>query len=169
MNELPDLSTLTSEQKDELVRQLFSLLAEVRKLTARLSEREARRSKNSQNSRKHPSSDGYGKKTRSLRQPSGKKPGVQAGHPGQTLKCTTEPDEIVYRHLPNRCACGASLSESDALIAERRQVFDVPVAHYHVVETLLLAVALHLRSAVPVYLENRKILCGGIISPNYVL
>jgi transposase len=134
MHELPDLTTLTSEQKDELIRQLFPLLAEVRKLTARLSELEARLSKNSQNSSNPPSSDGYAKKTQSLRQPSGKKPGGQAGHPGQTLKRTSEPDEIDYSPLPDRCACGASLSESDALIAERRQVFDVPEAHYHVVE-----------------------------------
>ena len=64
MNEIPDLTTLTSEQKDELIRQLFPLLEEVRKLTARVSELEARVSKNSQNSSKPPSSDGYAKKTR---------------------------------------------------------------------------------------------------------
>ena len=52
MNEIPDLTTLTSEQKDELIRQLFPLLEEVRKLTARVSELEARVSKNSQNSSK---------------------------------------------------------------------------------------------------------------------
>ncbi len=134
MNEIPDLRTLTSEQKDALICQLFPLLEEVRKLTARVSELEARLSKNSQNSSKPPSSDGYAKKTQSLRQPSGKKPGGQAGHPGQTLKRSSEPDEIIYSPLQDRCACGASLSEYDALIAERRQVFDVPVAHYHVVE-----------------------------------
>jgi transposase len=134
MHELPDLTTLTTEQKDALICQLFPLLEEVRKLTARVSELEVRLSKNSQNSSKPPSSDGYAKKTQSLRQPSGKKPGGQAGHPGQTLKRISEPDEIVVSPLPARCACGASLSEFDALIAERRQVVDVPLAHYHVVE-----------------------------------
>ena len=124
MNELPDLTTLTSEQKDELIFQL----------TARGLEREARQSKNCQNSSKPPSSDGVAKKTQSLRQPSGKKPGGQAGPPGPTLKRTSEPDEIVDSPLPDRCACGVSLSESDALIAERRQVFDIPGAHYHGVE-----------------------------------
>jgi transposase len=134
MNEIPDLTTLTSEQKDELIRQLFPLLEEVRKLTARVSELEARGAKNSQYSSKPPSSDDYATKTQSLRQPSGKKPGGQAGHPGQTLKRISDPDEIVASPLPARCACGASLSEFDALVAERRQVVDVPVAHYHVVE-----------------------------------
>ena len=124
MHELPDLSTLASNEKDDLIRHLFSLLAEL----------EARLSKNSQNSSKPPSSDGYGKKTKSLRQPSGKKPGGQVGHPGQTLKRTSEPDEIIYSPLPEHCVCGASLIGTDALVAERRQVFDVPVSRYHVVE-----------------------------------
>ena len=96
MNELPDLTTLTSEQKDELIFQL----------TARGLEREARQSKNRQNSSKPPSSDGVAKKTQSLRQPSGKKPGGQAGPPGPTLKRTSEPDEIDYSPLPLRCICG---------------------------------------------------------------
>lgn len=134
MHELPDISTLTSDQKDELIRQLFPLLAEVRQLTARVAELEARLSKNSHNSSKPPSSDGLAKKTQSLRRSSGKKAGGQAGHPGQTLKRTSEPDEIIHSPLPDRCACGASLSGSDARIAERRQVFDIPAAHYQVVE-----------------------------------
>jgi len=124
MHELPDLSTMTSDQKDELIRQLF----------ARLAELEARRSKNSHNSSKPPSSDGYAKKTQSLRRPSGKKAGGQAGHPGQTLERTSEPDEIRECPLPDRCACGASLSAAESRIAERRQVFDLPAAHYQVVE-----------------------------------
>jgi transposase len=124
MPELPELSTMTSDQKDELIRQLF----------ARLAELEARLSKNSHNFSKPPSSDGLAKKTQSLRRPSGKKPGGQDGHPGQTLERTREPNEIRNRPLPDRCACGASLSASEARIAERRQVFDIPAAHYHGVE-----------------------------------
>ena len=131
MHEYSDLSTLTSDQKDERIRQLTARLSE---LEARLAELEARLSKNSHNSSKPPSSDGLAKKTQSLRQPSGKKAGGQAGHPGQTLKRATEPDQILHSPLPDRCACGASLSESDAIIAERRQVFDIPTAHYQVVE-----------------------------------
>jgi transposase len=124
MRELPDLSTLNTDQKDDLIRQLF----------ARLAELEARVSKNSHNSSKPPSSDGLAKKTQSLRRPSGKKAGGQVGHPGQTLERTSKPDEIRDSPLPDRCACGAFLPASASRIAGRRQVFDIPAAHYQVVE-----------------------------------
>ena len=67
MEELPDLSRLTHDQKDDLIRMLFALIEQVRQLTARVAELEARLSKDSHNSSKPPSSDGLTKKTRSLR------------------------------------------------------------------------------------------------------
>ena len=67
MQELPDLSRLTHEQKDDLIRMLFPLIEQVRLLTARVEELEARLSKDSPNSSKPPSSDGLTKKTGSLR------------------------------------------------------------------------------------------------------
>lgn len=129
--ELPDLTTLTSDQKDDLIRLLFE---QVRILTARVSELEARLSKDSHNSSKPPSSDGL-KKTRSLRRPSGAKPGGQVGHKGTTLKRVREPDEVIEHGLPERCdGCGETLPLSYAQIAERRQVFDIPVVRYKAIE-----------------------------------
>lgn len=129
--DLPDLTTLSSAQKDDLIRLLFE---QVRILTARVLELEARLSKDSHNSSKPPSSDGL-KKTRSLRRPSGAKPGGQVGHKGTTLKRVQEPDGIVEHALPSRCdGCGETLSLSEAQIAERRQVFDIPVVSYEVIE-----------------------------------
>ena len=136
--ELPDLTTLTSEQKDVLIRLLFaqvqSLIEQVRVMTARVSELEARLRKDSHNSSKPPSSDGL-KKTRSLRRPSGKKPGGQAGHKGTTLRRVQEPDAVVAHGLPERCTgCAKFLPLAAAEVAERRQVFDIAVRRYEVIE-----------------------------------
>ena len=131
MKELPDLSSLSHEQKDVLIRQLFDL---VQRLTARVEELEARLSKDSHNSSKPPSSDGLGKKTRSLREPSGKKSGGQAGHPGKTLKRASHVDIVVDHPLPQHCPCGLSLDAAKVQVHERRQVFDIPVASYQVTE-----------------------------------
>ena|SRR5258708_6561685 len=54
-------------------------------LVARVQELEARLAKDSHNSGKPPSSDGLARKTRSLRKRSGKQPGEQLGHRGETL------------------------------------------------------------------------------------
>ena len=131
MKALPDLSLLSHEQKDELIRTLFEM---VQRLTARVEELEARLSKDSHNSSKPPSSDGLGKKTRSLREPSGKPSGGQLGHLGKTLKRVSHADHVIEHQLPQRCACGAALDEARARLSERRQVFDIPVARYQVTE-----------------------------------
>ena len=106
----------------------------VQRLTARVEELQARLSKDSHNSSKPPSSAGLGKKTRSLREPSGKPSGGQPGHLGKTLKRVSQADHVVDHHLPQRHACGAALDEAQARLSERRQVFDIPVARYQVTE-----------------------------------
>ena len=60
--------------------------------------------KDSHNSSKPPSSDGYGKKPapKSLRKSSGKKQGGQTGHKGSSLKISQDPDQIV-QHYPACC------------------------------------------------------------------
>ena len=61
--------------------------------------------KNSGNSSKPPSSEGYKKKptTRSLREKSGKKTGGQNCHTGKYLSVVSEPDEII-RYYQSDCA-----------------------------------------------------------------
>ncbi len=78
-------------------------------------------------SSKPPSSDGLSKKSKSLRQPSGRKPGGQFGHEGSTLKRVKHPDVIVEHPLAPHCnRCGAALGAPAAgLITARRQVFDL--------------------------------------------
>jgi len=46
-----------------------------------------------------------------------------------------EPDEVIEHGLPERCdGCGETLPLSCAQIAERRQVFDIPVVRYEATE-----------------------------------
>ena len=81
--------------KDELIDLVLSL-------AARLDELERRLGLNSTNSGKPPSSDGLSKppavrkrrRTGSLREKSGRKPGGQKGHEGETLRQVAEPDAI---------------------------------------------------------------------------
>ena len=130
-DQLPNLSSFSHAQKDELIRMLFPLIAEVRRLSARVAELEARLSKDSHNSSKPPSSDGLAKKSASPNVPSGKKPGGQAGRAGKTLERFEHVDTVINHPLPKRCACGAAVTDADAVLLERRQVIDIPVARYH--------------------------------------
>src|SRR5208337_5315472 len=97
-------------------------------LKARIAELERRLGLNSGNSGKPPSSDGLKKppRTRSSREPSGKKPGGQKGHKGETLRQVAEPDSIVD-HFPSSCtACGAAVTPAMSAGHSARQVFDLP-------------------------------------------
>jgi len=92
-----------------LVETLLKAQAEAtRKLESRIKVLEDQASKDSQNSSKPPSGDGFKQRTQSLRTKSGRKSGGQAGHPGSTLEWVDKPDEI-EQHLIETCqGCGAS-------------------------------------------------------------
>jgi len=146
MHELPDISTLTSDQKDELIRQL----------TARVAELEARLSKNSHNSSKPPSSDGLAKKkTQSLRQPSGNKAGGQAGHPGQTLKRTSGPMKSFSAPCRNAARAVRPCSDGRDCCANYEGVFltrvrrRVPISEVHC--TVVKQHAAQCASLIPLY------------------
>ena len=83
---------------------------------------------NSSNSGKPPSSDGLNKppRTKSLREPSSKKPGGQKGHRGETLRQVENPDVIVD-HYPEGCTnCALKMTPEMGSGYQSRQVFDVP-------------------------------------------
>ncbi len=96
-------------------------------LVARVQELEARLAKDSHNSSKPPSSDGLGRKTKSLRRKSGKQSGGQLGHRGETLRLVATPD-VMVEHRPARCpGCQAPLAaDAPVVLRERRQVQDLP-------------------------------------------
>jgi transposase len=127
MMQRPDLSKLTSEEKDALIDALLE----------RVEELERRLGLNSTNSGKPPSSDGRKKERRvkSLREPSGKKSGGQAGHEGKTLRQVETPDEVID-HYPQTCpGCGEALGTAVATGYQKRQVFELPAPQpLHVIE-----------------------------------
>ena len=97
--------------------------------------------KDSHNSGKPPSSDGLGRKTKSLRQKSGKKPGGQLGHRGETLHLVATPDAVV-EHRPAVCAsASAAWTRRAVVLRERRQVQDLPPVRLQMTEHQ----ALHVR------------------------
>lgn len=99
----------------------------VAKLEKRLQALEDRLSKNSRNSHKPPSSDGYNKpEPKSLREKTGLKPGGQRGHKGRTLKMVNSPDHVIVHSITQCTNCGSSLVNEELIDTEKRQVFDIP-------------------------------------------
>jgi transposase len=117
------------ETEHAALKERFAVLeAENAALKVRNGELERRLGLNSSNSGKPPSSDGLKKPTRtkSLRESSGKKPGGQKGHPGETLRQVENPD-VIINHYPGGCTkCGLEVTPDMATGYQSRQVFDVP-------------------------------------------
>src|ERR1039457_413987 len=67
---------------------------QIAKLTALIKQLQDRLNKDSHNSSKPPSTDGYKKKPVTLRLKSGRKPGGQMGHPGSGLAISSSPNEV---------------------------------------------------------------------------
>ncbi|MGH2479320.1 MAG: IS66 family transposase [Ktedonobacteraceae bacterium] len=113
-------------QRDELIAEL---LQRVQKLEKRLA-------KDSHNSSLPPSSDRFArqKKSRSLREQSGKKAGGQDGHRGTTLTISQTPEEVIVLPVTQCQHCQADLTAFAPQSMERRQVVDVPTPRLQVRE-----------------------------------
>jgi len=95
-----------------------------------VAELERRLGRDSSNSSKPPSSDGFGKLPRAVRRGAERagerRPGKQPGAPGAHLAQVAQADEVIW-HTPKRCGgCGADLAEAPVVGVEARQVFDLP-------------------------------------------
>ncbi len=114
--------------REELIALIAALRAENASLKARIAELERRLGLDSSNSGKPPSSDGLKKPARvkSLRERSGKKPGGQKGHKGETLRQVADPDEVVDHYPPVCSVCSAGLAPETSVGHSARQVFDLP-------------------------------------------
>ena len=105
---------------------LRSTLEKMESLDTRVQQLEIQKNKDSHNSSKPPSTDGFKRLPRSLREPSDREPGGQQGHPGSTLDPVEEADAYVP-HAPSACShCGYSLEGVCPVSAEEGQVFDLP-------------------------------------------
>lgn len=72
--------------EDAVVELVQGLLSRISTLKERLEKVENQLKKDSRNSSRPPSGDGFKKRTKSLRQPSERSNGGQKGHPGSTLE-----------------------------------------------------------------------------------
>jgi len=109
-----------------LVEELLPLKTQVADLSQQVKLLESKQAKDSHNSHLPPSSDRFVKKTKSLRRLSGKKPGGQVGHEGNTLYQVKNPDETVVHAVQTCSACQQDLLSVPASHIERRQEVDIP-------------------------------------------
>ena len=101
---------LMSEEVDRLKTQIENQQDQIRHLRQRNFELERRNSelesnlvKDSHNSSRPPSTDPpWGKRTKSLRQPSTRRPGGQPGHKGETKNFAAHPTKQIT-HRPRQC------------------------------------------------------------------
>jgi transposase len=122
-------------QGEEAVVTLVTMLIErIEKLEMEVEELKGKLNKNSRNSSKPPSSDGFKKRTKSLRRKSEKKSGGQPQHPGSTLEWSDNVDGV-EEHCVSECSgCGASLEAEPVKEYLLRQVFDIPPIELEVTE-----------------------------------
>ena len=106
-------------------------------LAERIQKLEDQLAKNSRNSGKPPSSDGYdqpAQRTKSLRKRSRRKSGGQPGHRGETLRTVEKPDYVKVHRVEQCEHCGQSLKRRKSSGHEKRQVFDLPKVEMQVTE-----------------------------------
>jgi len=130
--------------------------ARITRFETRIAELERQLNKNSSNSSKPPSSDCLKRANRnnSLRpKNSGRKPGGQPGHSGQTLPPSETPDITVDLPLDSCPECGGDLSDQPVQSEEKRQVFDLP----------------DIKMLITEYLAQRKRCphCGALVSAGF--
>ena len=119
---------------EKLIKTNEILVQQVSELKTRVKELENQLAQDSHNSSKPPSSDGFKKQTKSLRQPGKRKPGGQKGHHGNTLKRVNNPDKTATCSTNNCSHCGHSLENVPVNDYDKRQVFDIPPVSIEVTE-----------------------------------
>ena len=111
---IPPVKSIEQASQPLILKQALEVIQELRQRITELKTEnqklKAQLSKNSRNSSKPPSSDGYNKPNpKSLRKKSGRKTGGQKGHPGSTLRSVEHPDKIIKHDVFSCVYCGGKL------------------------------------------------------------
>jgi transposase len=117
-----------------LLHQLSEHQSALKALESRVKALENQKAKDSHNSSKPPSGDGFGKRTKSLRTKSERPSGGQQGHPGSTLEWIAQPDFTEVHGVEECHGCGLSLSQTPVQGWELSQVHELPVMRLQVTE-----------------------------------
>jgi transposase len=121
-----DIRGIYAQGEEAVIALVEGLVERIEQLETRVEGFENQQSKNSRNSSKPPSGDGFGKRTRSLRVKSERASGGQPEHPGTTLEWSAQVDWLV-KHPVGQCqGCGASLVDEPVARIIARQVYDLP-------------------------------------------
>ena len=129
---------------DDLEKQVQDLTTRLDVSENRTRELENQIAKNSRNSSKPPSTDGFKKPSpKSLRKKGMRKTGGQAGHNGHTLKMVDNPDHTEVHTVEVCEKCNCLLADKPVDKVEKRQIFDLPpikiTVTEHQVETITCA------------------------------
>jgi len=129
-----DIRAIYRAGEDAVVSVFKQLIARIERTEARLEKLEKQQQKDSRNSSKPPSGDGFKKRTKSLRKKSNRPSGGQPGHRGSTLLCSEHIDEVVTHSVEACESCGGSLSAAAVVNHEVRQEHELPPLRLQVIE-----------------------------------
>jgi transposase len=121
-----EIRAVYRQGEDAVITLVESLVERINNLEERIVKLEGQINKNSHNSHKPPSSDGFKKTSINHRKKSKRKSGGQPGHKGTTLHMTDTPDIIINCSNQEYCDCGYNLFDVVPFDFERRQEFDIP-------------------------------------------
>jgi transposase len=127
-----EIDRISHSDPDSIKTVLTQLVARIEQLEYRVKELERQLGQNSTNSN-WPSSRDVKRKPQNHRTSGGKK-GGPTGHPGNTLLCSSTPDEVVTHSVFVCTACAASLAETPSHGYETRQVWEMPQPVIHITE-----------------------------------
>lgn len=120
-----EIRAVYAQGEDAVIALVEGLLERIVMLEERFEALENQISKNSRNSSKAPSSDGFKPRVKSQRRKSERSSGGQPGHPGSTLEWFTEVDQVEQHRVAACLVCGQSLHDVAVEAWDLRQVRDI--------------------------------------------